>query len=113
LNNKIFSYLSSRWTGLKFNYKFSLNNNIINSENSEFGQLNNDYNESDRSLSLITTLPRSFDEGFGRSMNNNYKFENLSSDYNEEMNKSNSSSPFGIWVTDKSNNRIQKYIPLN
>jgi hypothetical protein len=113
LNNKIFSYLSSRWTGLKFNYKFSLNNNIINSENSEFGQLNNDYNESDRSLSLITTLPRSFDDGFGRSMNNNYKFENLSSDYNEEMNKSNSSSPFGIWVTDKSNNRIQKYIPLN
>jgi hypothetical protein len=113
LNNKIFGYLSSTWAGLKFNSKLNYDNNIINSQNNEFGQLNNDYNKSDKSLSLITSFPTSFNEGCGEFKSNNYKFENLFSKYNEEMSKSNSPSSFGIWVTEKSNNITQKYIPLN
>jgi hypothetical protein len=127
LNNKIFGYLSSTWAGFKFNSNLNFFNSK-GSDNNEFRLINNDYNKSNRSLSLITAYPTSFNEGCGilaplrstgpdtgtqrvpASNNNNYKFENLSSEYNEEMN---SSSAFGIWVTEKSNNRIQKYIPLS
>ena len=127
LNNKIFGYLSSTWASLKFNFKLSFKNNIINTQNMDFGQLNNDYNKSGRSLSLITTMgegqskakpegyitPTTLNEGCGVFNIYNYNFENFPSDCTEEMDKSNNSSPFGIWITEKADNRIQKYIPLN
>jgi hypothetical protein len=93
LNNKIFGYL------FKFNSILSLNNNIFNSHYNENGQLSNDYPKSDRLLSLIT------------NKNNDNNYHNSPYIYNEDINKS--SSSFGIWVTEKSNKRIQKYIPLN
>lgn len=95
LSNKFFAYILP----LRSNPKY--NSNIFKDQNNDIEQLSNDYNKSDTSLSLIT------------NKNNYYNYDNSPYQYNEDINKSSSSSPFGIWVTEKSNNRIQKYIPLN
>jgi hypothetical protein len=102
LSNKFFAYILPIRTEPKFNSKgraLSFNSNIFNGQNNNIEELSNDYNKFDTSLSLIK--------------NNNYKYDKFSYEYNEDINKGSSSSSFGIWVNDKSNNRIQKYIPLN
>jgi hypothetical protein len=112
LNNKIFSYLSSAF---KFNYKLSFNTNILNSKNIKFGEVSNDNNKSDKSLSLITSFPEELSTAKTRwemPNDNDYVYNNQDPSVKDVwIDKSNSS--FGVWVNEKSNNKIQKYIPLN
>lgn len=114
LNNKVFSYLSSAF---RFNYKLSFNNNVFNNHNNEFGQVGNDNNKWDKSLSLITSLPKGQKQNTVESQlkiirNNNCRYD-FPHPYTKDVGSDKSMSSFGIWVTEKSNNGIQKYIPLN
>lgn len=103
-SNKFFAYILPSQTEPNSNFKspaLSSNSNILNNQNNDIGELSNNYNKFDTSLSLIT------------NKDNNYKYDNFLYQYNQKIDKLSRSSSFGVWITEKSNNRIQKYIPLN
>jgi hypothetical protein len=100
LNNKIFAFVYKYTTKLTFSDHINNNHNSINRE------LSKNSNKS------VTTLP---------VVDNNYHYNNSTISYNNDNDSDNknyndgtivSSSSFGKWVTKKSNNKIQEYIPL-